>query len=772
MFFGLIDRYILRSILPYFFFSLILLTSILLLQQVTKIFVELPVFLRTAENFIFLLYFLLPKTLTFTAPMSCLVSTFLGVSKLKTESELEVMQSAGMSYLRLSASLLLFGAMISSICFFVNVMLSPQLLTVLNEKVSSMSKQDIGSAISIGSFNTDFADMNLYIKDGDIEKGEWRGIFIVKNEGNEERVITASTGHLDYEGGEIELVLNDVTSLRYSSNSYALAGSSSLVFEKLKSLRIESSTEQGINTKRLEKRVDHELLSTEELLQRSMEDTSESAEALISIQRRFALSFAPFLLTIAGFLIGVSFGKNGNIVSLIISLGILLTYYLLFLAGEQLSRTNKIPVFVSGWLSNISLLIGIIFWKQLKTVISGTGYLLSETKQTIVKKFRTSRSPLSFEANDSNTYSNKTNKKGFFIYTFLLEKTLTNRLYTFLFLAYASFAMLVIIFTFFELWKSIYLHNISNEIVTKYLINLLPYVSVQIAGPCCFVASLATYLIVVNRNELSIWLSSGTSIYKLLLPTLVFGMICSVSLFYLQEKIMPSSNAIQDSLRSQIKTGVPRSTSISSGKQWLAYKRTFYSYDFDGRDSSLKSPHLYKVDERGQLSQLLIARKGILKEKDGVILQDVYQIETSEAPNVNHTETFLFPTDAKANLFAPNLSKPLYLNIKQLREEIAIAGDRNDDNSQLRVSLNRRYSDSAFPFIFSILGSAIALFFARGKPFIPVIVSVLLYVVVLAVYQGFISLGSQLGLPFTFICWTPPVLFTALGVYLIASLKT
>jgi len=764
---SLVDRYILRAFLAYFIFSLLFLTSVLLFQQVTRLLLTLPSILQTGQNFALIFYVLIPKTLTFTAPMSCLICTLLGISKLRAGNELQVLQASGRSGVGLLKPAIAFGLFISFICFFVNVRLSPELLSVLNSKVSNISKQEISSAIKIGSFNTDFSGMNLYVKEGDVEKGEWREVFIVRKENDGERVITASTGRLDFGEGKIELVLNGVTSLQIPNDIKSKMPS--LVLEKLDSLRIESSYQEALNSNKGDgRRLDSELLSTEELIVRSSGDSVEGRDAMLNLQRRFSLSFAPIVLTVAGFVVGLSFGRSSKIWGLVTALLLLFIYYLLFLIGEQLSRKGTLPLFISGWLSNIVFVIALIFWRGIRSFIFYLGYYLSDLAKNVFDSFRGFFRPL---ATPEKGGERESIAKPFYISTFILERSLLVKLFSILLITYITLVLLFVVFTFFELWKSIYENNISGKIVAVYLLNLLPYISSQVIGPCCLVASLVTYLLMVNRNEIAVWLSSGASIYKLLLPMMLFGVTVSITLFYLQEKIMPSANIVQDSLRSQIKTGVPRAL-VVSGKQWVAFGGAMYYYDFDPKTNRLLSPIIYSLGKGGQLEDVLIGDEAFWESDSILKFVNAFKIQSSPVLHINQVSNYKFETKASVNIFAPGFGKPYFLNIERMREQIGISESKNEETSSLRVALNRRYSDSLFPFVFALLGSGVALIFRRGKPFLPIISSVLLGVLVLGIYQSSITVGMQFGLPVTLICWVPQVLFISLGVYIVASLKT
>ncbi|MFL5628774.1 MAG: LptF/LptG family permease, partial [Ktedonobacteraceae bacterium] len=80
------------------------------------------------------------------------------------------------------------------------------------------------------------------------------------------------------------------------------------------------------------------------------------------------------------------------------------------------------------------------------------------------------------------------------------------------------------IFTLFELWRFIISKSISARVVTEYLLFLLPMVSVQLLPASILVAMLATYAIASRRSEVTAWWASGQSVYRLMLPGILFAL--------------------------------------------------------------------------------------------------------------------------------------------------------------------------------------------------------------------------------------------------------
>src|SRR4028119_916060 len=115
----LVERYIIAAILPYFGLSLLLLTFVLLAQQAGK-FVEIlgsadPSLEAVAD----ITLGLIPNILIFTLPMSVLIGTATGLSRVGSDSELIAMRAAGVGTWRIVSPVLLIGIVFTLLTLFV-----------------------------------------------------------------------------------------------------------------------------------------------------------------------------------------------------------------------------------------------------------------------------------------------------------------------------------------------------------------------------------------------------------------------------------------------------------------------------------------------------------------------------------------------------------------------------------------------------------------------------------------------------------------------------
>jgi lipopolysaccharide export LptBFGC system permease protein LptF len=132
-----------------------------------------------------------------------------------------------------------------------------------------------------------------------------------------------------------------------------------------------------------------------------------------------------------------------------------------------------------------------------------------------------------------------------------------------------SFALLVTIFTFFELIGDIVRNGIVLLIVGDYLFNLVPYIVSAVTPLCSLLAVLITFGSLNRSSELTAMKATGISLYRVVAPIFVLAAFLSVALFIFNESYLPDANRRQEALRAEIK-GKPAQTFLRPDRKWIS----------------------------------------------------------------------------------------------------------------------------------------------------------------------------------------------------------
>src|SRR5204862_4026271 len=206
----LIERYVLKTILPYGVAALLLLTAILFVQQTGRYFETIFRGVMPAELVYGLALALLPAVLIFTIPMAVLCGTIIGLGRMSSDSELIAMRAAGISTWRTLWPALLVGLLASCAAGYLNLREAPRAQQQLRAVALRSALYKLDSPVEPRTFTNDFPGYVMYVRDGDKEHGQWGRVFIQtqKPDGSTE-LITARSGRIDSSSEKSELVLQD-----------------------------------------------------------------------------------------------------------------------------------------------------------------------------------------------------------------------------------------------------------------------------------------------------------------------------------------------------------------------------------------------------------------------------------------------------------------------------------------------------------------------------------------------------------------------------------
>ncbi|MCA1564975.1 MAG: LptF/LptG family permease [Acidobacteria bacterium] len=758
----LVERYIIGAILPYLGLSLVLLTFVILAQQAGK-FVEIlgsadPSFEAVAD----IALGLIPNILIFTLPMSVLIGTATGLSKLGSDSELIAMRAAGVGTWRFVSPVLLVGFVFTATTLYIGFEIAPRASTLLREAALKVTLSKIESPIQPHTFNTEMPGKVVYVRDGDKARGQWARVFIHwQDEGQELRLITSRSGRLDVTGEQTELLLTDavVTTLptekgRQSTNSPQIVTESSAQF------RLRLNTGRNALLKRFqERRAEIDELDWRELLEKARTaGDSEKVMLLTALNKRLALCFAPLAFALLGAGFGGRLKRLGRGQAVLISIAAMILYYLVLLGGEQASRSGMLPPQIGGWLATgLATCVGIISLLFNERNVSSGIHVRLLTSSTV-----------SAHAAGAGRARNS-------ILLGLLDRSLLRAVFFNFILAYVSLLLIFLIFTLFELLR--FISGSEWRLVLLYLLYLVPLASMSLIPIGLLVAVLVTYAILARRNEVVVWWASGQSLYRLSLPTILFSLLISIGLGLLQENVLPQANRRQEAYRAQIRGGLNRAMT-PTGIQWLAVPdaQRLYSYKYGNDGQTLLTPVVYEFDAEGiHLKRLISGEEGKWQGINALELEgaEVMEIGQTNTAGINRIEKYILAETTPAQSFKPLLNKPSELNSKVLSEYIrTLKNVRPDEITGLRIALYRRSSDIATPVILALIGIPFGVFFGRRSAFWALGAAIIIGLSLWGSASAFQQLGNYRLLPAALAAWAAPLIFTAIGLILFSRART
>jgi len=761
----LVERYILRAIFPYTVASLVLLTTILFVQQTGRYFETIFHGVVPSSLVYGLALALLPTVLVFTIPMAVLSGTIIGLGRMGSDSELVAMRAAGVSTWRMLWPALALGLIATGATFELNLKEAPRAQQQLKSVGVRTALYKLDSPVEPRTFTTDITGYVIYVRDGDKERGEWGRVFIQSQEADKSTLlITARSGRIDSSAEKSELVLENAMKTRLPSPE---SRDQSYVVERLDQLRILFNTGRSSLLAHLQKvDSDPEQMGLSEL-QSFISRTSgaQQREAGIILQKRLAFSLSPLVFAFFGAALALRMRRGSRGFGVLVSLLIMLIYYLVSLGGDQMARAGSLPPIIGGWLATVL------------TLSVGIG-LLAARQREIGFWFRRKDAP-KLRVNDrlDSPVAHTSVSSGRWVTRFptLLDWSIIRSLGLSFLFGFVALVLIFNIFTTFELWRFIAANRASVRLVTQYLFYLLPLVSVELLPGSVLVAALMTYALVARRREAVAWWASGQSVYRLMLPGLSFAILIAFGSWFVQERVMPEANVRQDSLRARIRGNIAQVAS-GSERRWLvsADGSRIYSYEFDEQRQVLLKPSIFEFDnEQVELKRVTTG------EEAKWLPRGEFEIDRAQWMNLNEprvtqqsAQQLKITGVDPPSVFKPTVDRPSQLSAERLRAYIKTLKARGADTVALTVALQRKYASPYSVIVMALIGMPLAISFGRKSTVVALCSAVAVSLAFWLVSGGFQQLGEHALLPPGPAVWTPIVIFACGGLYFISRVRT
>jgi LPS export ABC transporter permease LptG len=766
----LIPKYIVGAMAPYIVLSLLMLTAVLFAQQAARlaeliIYADLPFSVLGGIGAA-----LLPGVLIFSIPLATLAGIIIGFSRMGSDSEIVAMRAAGVGSWTMIWPALLVGLIFTGATAYLHLKEAPEAARDLERVALQGALAKLDSPVEPRTFST-LPRYVIYVRDGDKERGTWGRVFIFGQRADQTEIYTARSGRIDSSGDQSELVLTDVLATKFPSSTseqpQAAAATTqdgkSYVVERSDQLRFSINTGRGDIVRQLNRRdINADTMDWSELRDRAESGTPlQQNEAIRVLNRRVALSVAPLFFSLMAAALGLRIRRGGRSVGVLLSLIIVIIYYLVSLLGESLSRVGTLSPYVGPWLATIfvfALSLLFLFFNRIPLLSSGSFLRKSakgsETGTAPRRQFRRSFSPLGFPN--------------------LMDATLFRSLVVSFIVCFVALAAIFNIFTLFELWRFIAVNQAGAGLVARYLLFLLPLITVELFPATMLISVLVTYALLARRHEAIAWWASGQSVYRLMLPGLFFALATAFGAWLVQEHVMPGTNLKQDALRARIRGGEARATT-RTGRQWLASTETrrFYSYEF-GEDGNLIEPTIYELDpEAVHLAQVVSGKTGTWSDSAHLKISDAetLSLKGMEVERRIDAETTFANVDPPA-VFKPTIDKPSQLSARDLRSYLNAAKQRGIDVSALTVALQRKYAAPFGIIIMALIGMPLAVSFGRKGTVIALCAAVVVGIAYWAVGGGFQQLGNHGMLRPSVAGWSPLLIFAAAGTYFLSRVRT
>lgn len=775
----LIDRYLLREVLPPFLVGLLLIVFVLLMNQVlllADLFIDKGVPLLQVLR---VLGLLIPSIVVFALPMAVLMGILGGLARLSADSEIVAFRSLGIGPRRLAWPLLVFG-----LCgFFVTLPLALTIAPRANDAwVRTMTRSVLARVrldVEPLEFNETLPDMVFLVRDIGRDK-VWHDVFayMAKDPSNP-RLVMARSGTVRLFPEQQRAIL-ELTDGHVYAGPPAAPGEDTLTsFERLEE---EIDVEGLFPSVTYEKRVREKDIG--ELVRdlKSLEGASPPGKPVsrqirahrIEIHKKLALPAACLVFALIGLPLGVMTGRAGRTAGFSLGLVIIVVYYALITAGETMAMDGRLSAFLGMWGPDI-VLAAAGAWLFAKL---GRG-----SRRSRVLPGRADRpgapapapAPLGSLAAPSPGRASR--PIGAPIrFPGLLDRYVSRKFLALLALILAALSAAVLLVTFFENLDDALDHGKPIGLLAGYVGLKLPEFLAFILPAAVLAAALLTLGFLSRTNEATAMKASGISAYRTVLPIVVLAAAAGFGAFLVQERVVPASYARAQAVWSAIHDLPPHSSSYLN-RHWILAGSggRIYHYDiFEPGPSTLGRLSVFEIDVgRWTLVRRIFAEKASFDGNDLVFQAGWIRDFTASAglPFVR-TGSGRLAAAGDQGAFEEPWKEPLQMTLRDLRRYAAEVRGMGFPAMRLRAEAAQKI---ALPFVSLIMALlAIPFGFRMGRK--GTLVGVGISVVIAMAYWGtfavFRSLGGA-GVLSPFLgAWGANIIFGLGGVVGLLRLKT
>ncbi len=787
-------RYILGEVLSHAAIGASLFTFVIFMRDLGRI-LELVVrnsapLPSVAEIF----FYTLPMAFTITIPMGVLVGILIGLSRLAADSEVTAMRAAGLGsgmFVRIVA-IFAFGAWI--LAMINSIWIAPRSAEALGRLQDKLKTSQASFEIQPRVFYEDFKNYVLYVEDVRTapKAAVWKGVFLADiSTPGQPKVTVAQQGIVVPEGQDrIRLHLTNGSqqeSPRNNPEQFSIS-----TFDET-DISIPLPKEDNGNKKEL---VPVSEMPTAELWYRSQHPSNEpprpgvkddpkaiSRWYLVEFHRRLALPTSCLVLALVGIPLGLSSRKGGKAMGFVLTILLVFGYYLISLFGISLGRQGKLDPGLAVWTANFVFFIaGVLLLRRVdrKPIEIGSfrGFWAGW-------KDRFNRGdvgiPEAVSSDDVGAFERAVQRRRFFSAKFplIIDDFILRDFALYLGLIVATFLILTLVFTYFELIGDIVRNKIPILMQFEYLINVSPSLLYQMLPLGVLLAVLVTFGLMQKSNEITAMKATGTSVYRIIFPVLIISAVLAAGLFFFDQLYIPHANKRQETLRNQIK-GKPAQTYLRPDRKWIfGQQNTIYYYEFyDPDQDRFANISIFQFDPLTfHLTRRIYAARAHWAENLHEWVFEQGWARSFRGAAIEDYKTFdvsTFPREAteQPSYFKKEVKQSQEMNYEELSQYIRDLQQSGFDVVRLRVQLQKKFAYPIITFVMAVLAVPFALSSGRKGALTSVAVAIGIAILYFVTSGLFEAMGNANQLPAALAAWAPDILFGLGGGYMVLKVRT
>jgi LPS export ABC transporter permease LptF/LPS export ABC transporter permease LptG len=779
----IIDRYVIREIVPPFLLALLVFTFILIIPFLIDLAEDLIAKGVPAGTILQLTVTLLPQALALTIPMALLIGLLVALGRLSADREFVVMMACGISPYRLLQPILVFSVICWGLTSWVMLKAMPDSNQRFREISTEIAMNRAEGEVRPRVFFEDFPNIVLYVREVPTNGQGWLGVLAADTSNPSSPVIfIAKSGRMivDRQARTINMVLEEGT--RHSTKLEDPSFYEVSKFERT----IVSLNPESVFPRTGPARGEREL-SVEELQARAVELQAQGISPhrpIMEIHKKFSVPVACFVFAVLGLALGASNRKDGKLAAFVLGIAVIFGYYVIMFTAEALTKGFWVPAWLSMWIPNILLGAAGVFL-LINRARSADQPIRIPVPKWLMRWRRDQDAVESAPATGpKRRHSRLVIRVPFELpRPTLLDIYIAKQYLRILTMTTIGMLGLFYISTFIDKSDKLFKGQTSIGIIAEFLFWSTPEFLSYIIALAVLLSALVTVGLLTKNSELIVMRACGISLYRTALPMVAFALAGSVMLFGMEERVLATANQRADRLNHLIRTGQPQTFGVLNRKWIVGNDGQVYHYQYyDPRKRELNSLSVFEFDPQTHaLKSRMFVNKATYdpdREPQGEVpkwaLDRGWKREFDSATQANTFKAFdhVGARFEAADYFVTEAREPELMNFGQLRRYITELKASGYNVLEHEVGLHRKI---AFPFV-TLVMTLIAVPFAVTTGRRGAMYGIGVGIVLALVYWTMISIFAAFGqgglIDPALAAWAPNLIFGAAAVYLLLTVRT
>jgi len=734
-----LDRLVIREVLPPSLMGFFVYTFLLVMRGLFSLMEQVFVRGVAGADALRILGASLPHVMVLTIPMAFLFGVLIAMGRLTADNEIIALQAAGIPARRLLRPVLFLGLLL----FGVNAWIYLDVLPRSNREMRQLKTDVFTTAKNLGRieprvFYEEFPNLLLYVDDVDPDTSVWRNVFVYDSSGtDEERLILARRGRVISVSGSSRsgaqtasngasdpwLLLEDVVTHHIDRRKPETYRTTDTQEQRIRprltgqgTTRVDVGVRERSTPELLTFLQGGDLAGSRDAADPERRPTLE-IQAALELHQRLAIPAASLVFGLLAVPLGIGSRAGGRGRGFVLSLGVVLLYYILLNNGEIQALEGRIPAWSGIWLPNLVLtVVALVLMRRMGRWLGerqGRGNLVHHIRSRW-RAWRTERRQARGRQDEdiggltgSIPVALQRRRYGAGFPT-MLDRYVTRRLVAPILFVLLSTVSLYVIVDLTDHLDEMSANKPPLSVIVGYYWNLIPQAVMDVLPLALMIGVLIVLTVLERQLELTALKAAGVSLYRLVVPILLIGGLGVGSMWVLGESVVPLANSRASKLLDRIKGRETTRSYLTTDRQWLVSRDETSFYNFLRYDDDAQAVirfTMFSVDEAMRLRFHLVAPR--LLYRDGRWIADAGWYRRIDADGTDHYHTIETPFEVDVaedpTYFGQEYRRPSEMTVGEMGKYLTALRESGYQPDRLSVRWHQKFAYPLSAFIMVLL---------------------------------------------------------------------